>query len=90
MQEWMRQAVSVLQLEVSINRNKMRLLNAIDVYVQSFADAAMTGKDVAMGDALLRQRIQKRVRYVVLADDFAEQLWTVFAGKYEIRHSARL
>jgi len=42
MQEWMRQAVSVLQLEVSINRNKMRLLNAIDVYVQSFADAAMT------------------------------------------------
>ena len=42
MQEWMRQAVSVLQLEVPINRNKMRLLNAIDVYVQSFADAAMT------------------------------------------------
>jgi CRISPR-associated protein Cas1 len=42
MQEWMRQAVSVLQLEVSINRNKLRLLNAIDVYVQSFADAAMT------------------------------------------------
>ena len=42
MQEWMRQAVSVLQLEVCINRNKMRLLNAIDVYVQSFADAAMT------------------------------------------------
>jgi CRISPR-associated protein Cas1 len=42
MQEWMRQAVSVLQLEVSLNRNKMRLLNAIDVYVQNFADAAMT------------------------------------------------
>lgn len=42
MQEWMRQAVSVLQLEVSVNRNKLRLLNAIDVYVQSFADAAMT------------------------------------------------
>lgn len=42
MQEWMRQAVSVLQLEVSINRNKLRLLNAIDVYVQSFADAAMS------------------------------------------------
>jgi len=41
MQEWMRQAVSVLQLEVSLNRNKLRLLNAIDVYVQSFADAAM-------------------------------------------------
>jgi len=42
MQEWMKQAVSVLQLEVSINRNKLRLLNAIDVYVQSFADAAMS------------------------------------------------
>jgi len=42
MQEWMQQAVAVLQLEVSINRNKMRMLNAIDVYVQSFADAAMS------------------------------------------------
>jgi CRISP-associated protein Cas1 len=42
MQEWMRQAVSVLQLEVPINRNKMRLLNAIDLYVQSFADASMS------------------------------------------------
>ncbi len=42
MQEWMRQAVSVLQLEVALNGNKMRLLNAIDVYVRSFADAAMT------------------------------------------------
>ena len=34
--------MSVLQLEVPMNRNKMRLLNAIDVYVQSFADAAMS------------------------------------------------
>ena len=42
MQEWMRQAVSVLQIEVAINRNKMRLLNAIDLYVQSFADASMS------------------------------------------------
>jgi CRISPR-associated protein Cas1 len=42
MQEWMRQSVSVLQLEVFVNRNKMRLLNAIDVYVQSFADAALS------------------------------------------------
>ena len=42
MQEWMRQAVSVLQLEVSISRRKLRLLNAVDVYVQSFADAAMS------------------------------------------------
>lgn len=35
MQEWMRQAVSVLQLEVAINRNKMRLLNAIGIQNQS-------------------------------------------------------
>jgi len=42
MQEWMRQSVSILQLEVSLNRSKLRLLNAIDIYVQSFADAAMT------------------------------------------------
>jgi len=41
MQEWMRQSVSVLQLEVKLGRNKIRLLNAIDLYVQSFADAAM-------------------------------------------------
>jgi CRISP-associated protein Cas1 len=48
MPEWMRQAVSVLQLEVPINRNKMRLLNAIDVYVQSFADAAMARMPLAL------------------------------------------
>jgi CRISPR-associated protein Cas1 len=48
MQEWMRQAVAVLQLEVSINRNKMRLLNAIDVYVQSFADAAISRMPLAL------------------------------------------
>jgi CRISPR-associated protein Cas1 len=48
MTEWMRQAVNVLQLEVPINRNKMRLLNAIDVYVQSFADAAMSRMPLAL------------------------------------------
>lgn len=48
MQEWMRQAVSVLQLEVPINRNKLRLLNAIDVYVQSFADATMSRMPLAL------------------------------------------
>ena len=48
MQEWMRQAVGVLQLEVPINRNKLRLLNAIDVYVQSFADAAMSRMPLAL------------------------------------------
>src|SRR5580692_4725578 len=48
MDEWMRQAVAVLQLEVFVNRNRMRLLNAIDVYVQSFADAAMTRVPLAL------------------------------------------
>jgi CRISPR-associated protein Cas1 len=48
MQEWMRQAVSVLQLEAPINRSKLRLLNAIDVYVQSFAEAAMSRMPLAL------------------------------------------
>lgn len=42
MQEWMRQSVSILQLEVAMNSSRVRLLNAIDLYVQSFADAAMS------------------------------------------------
>jgi CRISP-associated protein Cas1 len=42
MQEWMRQSVSILQLEVAMNGSRVRLLNAIDLYVQSFADAAMS------------------------------------------------
>ncbi len=41
MEEWMRQAVSMLQLVVTISKTKVRLLNAIDVYVQSFATAAV-------------------------------------------------
>jgi CRISPR-associated protein Cas1 len=48
MNEWMRQAVSVLQLEVSIKRSKLRLLSAIDIYVQSFADAAMSRMPLAL------------------------------------------
>jgi CRISPR/Cas system-associated endonuclease Cas1 len=42
MEEWMRQAVSVLQLEVVMSKTKVRLLNAIDLYVQSFATAALS------------------------------------------------
>jgi CRISP-associated protein Cas1 len=41
MQEWMRQAVTVLQAELKIGQSKMRLLNAVDIYVQSFAEAAL-------------------------------------------------
>jgi CRISP-associated protein Cas1 len=48
MQEWMRQSASVLQLEVSMNGSRVRLLNAIDIYVQSFADAAMCRMPIAL------------------------------------------
>jgi CRISPR-associated protein Cas1 len=41
MKEWMQQVVKVLALEVPMGKNKVRFLNAIDLYVQSFADAAM-------------------------------------------------
>jgi CRISPR-associated protein Cas1 len=41
MEEWMHQAVSVLQVEIRVHRSRVRLLNAIDLYVQSFARAAL-------------------------------------------------
>jgi len=42
MEEWMRQAVSVLQQEVPMGKTKVRLLNAVDLSVQSFANATLT------------------------------------------------
>lgn len=42
MPEWMREAVNVLQLEIKIGSAKVRLLNAVDLYVQSFATAALS------------------------------------------------
>lgn len=42
MEEWMRQAVSVLQQEVQMGKAKVRLLNAIDLSVQSFANATIS------------------------------------------------
>ena len=42
MPEWMKQAVKVLALEVTMGRARVRLLNAIDLYVQSFATATLT------------------------------------------------
>ncbi len=42
MEEWMRQAVSVLQQEVPMGKTKVRLLNAIDLSIQSFANATLT------------------------------------------------
>ncbi|MCX8092313.1 MAG: CRISPR-associated endonuclease Cas1 [Verrucomicrobiae bacterium] len=41
MDEWVKQVVKVLQLEVAMGRTRVRLLNAIDLYVQSFASAAL-------------------------------------------------
>ena len=38
----MRQAVSVLQQEVPMGKTKVRLLNAIDLSIQSFANATLT------------------------------------------------
>lgn len=38
---WMRQAVGALQLEIRVRKSKVRLLNAIDLYVQSFATASL-------------------------------------------------
>jgi CRISPR-associated protein Cas1 len=42
MPEWMREAVNVLQLEIKMGSAKVRLLNAVDLYVQSFATAALS------------------------------------------------
>jgi CRISPR-associated protein Cas1 len=42
MPEWMRQAVKVLTQEVTMGKARVRLLNAIDIYVQSFAAATLT------------------------------------------------
>ena len=41
MPEWMKQAVKVLTSEVVMGKSRVRLLNAIDLYVQSFADATL-------------------------------------------------
>lgn len=41
MNEWMRQAAVTLQVEVTMGQAKVRLLNAVDLYVQSFANATL-------------------------------------------------
>ena len=41
MPDWMRQSVTLLQQEVPLGRSKLRFLNAIDIYIQSFAHAAL-------------------------------------------------
>ncbi len=41
MEEWMKHVVKVLAKELSVGRAKVRLLGAIDLYVQSFAKATL-------------------------------------------------
>ena len=53
-----------------------------------FADAAMAAEDVAVGDAALGQRVQQRARDVLLPDDIAEALGTVFAGENLVSHGS--
>jgi CRISPR-associated protein Cas1 len=54
MEEWMRQAVGVLQAEVPMNNAKVRLLNAIDLYVQSFATATLARANLPLKFPVLR------------------------------------
>ena len=53
MPEWMREAVNVLQLEIKMGPAKVRLLNAVDLYVQSFATAALSRAPLALKIPLL-------------------------------------
>jgi len=41
MREWIAEAAGVLTTEVRIKHAKVRLLHATDLYIQSFADAAL-------------------------------------------------
>jgi len=45
MQEWIRDVVNILTEEHKASQGKIRLLNAIDLYVQSFAYAALLRQD---------------------------------------------
>ncbi|MCB9911420.1 MAG: CRISPR-associated endonuclease Cas1 [Planctomycetes bacterium] len=48
MEEWMKQVVTILQREVLMKGAKVRLLNAIDLYVRSFATAALARADLPL------------------------------------------
>lgn len=48
MQDWMKQAVTILQAEVLMLNSRVRLLNAIDLYVRSFATATMARSPLAL------------------------------------------
>lgn len=48
MEAWMKQVVHVLALELPLGRARVRLLNAIDLYIRSFAAAAMARTDLPL------------------------------------------
>jgi len=48
MEEWIRQVVKVLTIETPMGRAKVRMLNAIDLYVRSFADAALARSELRL------------------------------------------
>ena len=52
----------------------------------SFADAAVAAEDVAVGDAALDERVEKRAGDVLLPDNVAEKLGAVFAGENLVGH----
>ena len=51
-----------------------------------FADAAMAGEDVAVGDAVLAERVHQGAGDVVLAGDVGKALRTVFSGQNLVTH----
>jgi hypothetical protein len=51
-----------------------------------FADAAVAAEDIAVGDAALFERVQKRTGDMLLPDDVTEKLGAVFAGENLIGH----
>ena len=48
MQEWTRDVVAVLTEELTLKKSRVRLLNAIDLLVESFADAARMQKNIPL------------------------------------------
>ena len=52
----------------------------------SFADAAMAREDVAVGDAVLFERVHQGAGDVVLAGHVGKALRTIFAGQYLVTH----
>src|ERR1700739_998371 len=52
-----------------------------------FANAAVAGKDIAVGDAVLRERVQQCTCDVVLAGYVGKALRTIFASQYLVTHA---